>query len=80
MRSHTSGMVQGLGPRRGFEDRGMYSSHCWLSRDGIGVAEGRQREEDGGGTEWKLGKPTAKSAVTLLVKLADGHFASFAFC
>lgn len=67
------------------------AEECTVLNDGfrgmeLGVASGLQRE---GGEESarekerlraKLGKPTAKSAVTLLVKLADGHFASFAFC
>ena len=41
------------------------------------VVKGRREGEGLGGSR---GKPTAKSAVTLLVKLANGHLASFAFC
>jgi hypothetical protein len=43
---------------------------------GIGARRDRQTKKGWG----ELGKPTAISAATLLVKLADGHFASFAFC
>lgn len=73
------GTVEGrLGSRNRFEGRGMYSvSRLTLQVVSKGWMElgrrGRSKRRAGG-------KPTAKPAITLLVKLADGHLASFSFC